>query len=94
MTIHEELQRTRTALLALEKSLMSLRNHLGAHIDVLRLLDDLERCTTDLRRLEDQIITPAHRELIVIPDDDRDHGLWGAGDVDHEGVGAPGRRAP
>ncbi len=27
---------------------MALRNHLGAHIDVLRLLDDLERCTTDL----------------------------------------------
>jgi hypothetical protein len=94
MTIHEELQRTRTALFALEKSLTSLRNHLGAHLDVLRLLDDVERCSSDLRRLEDQVRTPARVELMVIPDDDRDHGLWGAGDVDHEGVGAPGRRAP
>jgi hypothetical protein len=94
MTVHEELQRTRTALLALEKSLMALRNHLGAHIDVLRLLDDLERCSSDLRRLEDQVRVPVPAELMVIPDDDRDHGLWGAGDVDHEGVGAPGRRAP
>ncbi|GAB3930086.1 hypothetical protein ACFCV3_01860 [Kribbella sp. NPDC056345] len=94
MTIHEELHRTRSALLALEKSLMSLRNHLGEHLDVLRLLDDLERCTSDLRRLEDQVHVPVRGELMVIPDDDRDHGLWGAGDVDHEGVGAPGRRAP
>ncbi|MFK4086621.1 hypothetical protein ACI2LF_21110 [Kribbella sp. NPDC020789] len=94
MTIHEELQRTRTALLTLEKSLVSLRNHLGAHIDVLRLLDDLERCTTDLRRLESQVRVPVPAELTVIPDDDSDHGLWGARDVDHEGVGAPGRRAP
>ncbi|GAA0591279.1 hypothetical protein HPO96_04875 [Kribbella sandramycini] len=94
MTIHEELQRTRTALIALEKSLVSLRNHLGPHLDVLRLLDDHERCTADLRRLEEQIRIPQRAELMVIPDDDRDHGLWGAGDVDHEGVGAPGRRAP
>lgn len=47
MTIHDELARTRQAVLALEKTLVALRNR-----------------------------------------------LWGGGDVDHEGVGAPGRRAP
>ncbi|MGW6277100.1 hypothetical protein [Kribbella sp. NPDC055071] len=94
MTIHDDLDRTRQAVLALEKSLMALRNQLGPHLDVLRLLDDLDRCSTDLRRLEQQVGPPPRYELVVIPDDDTDHGLWGAGDVDHEGVGAPGRKAP
>jgi len=94
MTIHDELDRTRQVVLALEKSLMALRNQLGPHLDVLRLLDDLDRCTTDLRRLEEQIRAPRRHELVVIPDDDHDHRLWGIGDVDHEGVGAPGRGAP
>ncbi|MFG1626303.1 hypothetical protein [Kribbella sp. NPDC049227] len=94
MTIHDELANTRQAVLALEKTLMALRNRLGPHLDVLRLLDDLDRCSTDLRRLEQQVGAPRRQELVVIPDGDYDHGLWGAGDVDHEGVGAPGRRAP
>ena len=94
MTIHDELDQTRRAVLALEKSLAALRNQLGPHLDVLRLLDDLDRCSTDLRRLEQQVGAPRRHELVVIPDGDHDHGLWGAGDVDHEGVGAPGRRAP
>jgi hypothetical protein len=94
MTIHDDLDRTRQAVLALEKSLMTLRNQLGPHLDVLRLLDDLDRCSADLRRLEQQVGSPPRFELVVIPDDDTDHGLWGAGDVDHEGVGAPGRKAP
>ncbi|WP_350277826.1 hypothetical protein [Kribbella sp. HUAS MG21] len=94
MTISDELARTRSALGALEKSLAALRNRLGPHLDVLRLQDDVDRCSTDLRRLEQQVRAPRHHDLVVIPDDDRDHALWGAGDVDHEGVGAPGRRAP
>jgi hypothetical protein len=94
MTIHDELANTRQAVLVLEKTLVALRNRLGPHLDVLRLLDDLDRCSTDLRRLEQQVGAPRRQELVVIPDGDYDHGLWGAGDVDHEGVGAPGRRAP
>jgi len=94
MTIHDELDRTRNALQALEKALVGLRNQLGPHLDVLRLMDDVARCASDLRRLEEQVRAPHRHELVVIPDDDYDHGLWGAGDVDHEGLGAPGRRAP
>jgi hypothetical protein len=89
MTIHDELDRTRLALQALEKSLVALRNQLGAHLDVLRLLDDLDRCRTDLRRLEGQLRPSRRHELVVIPEGDYDHGFWA--DVEHEGLG---RRAP
>jgi hypothetical protein len=94
MTINDELDRTRRAVQALETSLAGLRNRLGEHLDVLRLIDDVTRCSADLRRLEEQVGVPSRYELVVIPDDDYDHSLWGAGDVDHEGLGAPGRRAP
>jgi hypothetical protein len=92
MTIHDDLHRTRRAVQALEKSLLALRNRLGPHLDVLRLLDDLERCSTDLSRLEQQVRAPRRRELVVIPEGDYDHGFWA--DVEHEGLGAPDRRAP
>ncbi|MEJ1105648.1 MULTISPECIES: hypothetical protein [unclassified Kribbella] len=92
MTIHEDLDRTRQAVQALEKSLLALRNQLGPHLDVLRLMDDLDRCATDLHRLEQQVRAPRRHELVVIPDGDYDHGFWA--DVEHEGLGAPDRRAP
>lgn len=92
MTIHDDLDRTRQAVLALEKSLVALRNQLGPHLDVLRLMDDLERCATDLRRLEQQVRAPRRHELVAIPEGDYDHGFWA--DVEHEGLGAPDRRAP
>ncbi|TDO69012.1 hypothetical protein EV651_10148 [Kribbella sp. VKM Ac-2571] len=86
MTISEDLDRTRAALLALEKALMALRNRVGPHLDVLRLLDDLERCTADLRRLEQQVRpAPLAGELVAIPDDDYDPDFWA--DAEHEGLG-------
>ncbi|GAB3838290.1 hypothetical protein [Kribbella italica] len=94
MTVNEDLDRTRQAIQALDRAVAELRIRLGPHLDVLRLMDDLARCTADLRRLEQQVRAPHRQELMVIPDDDREHGLWGAGDVDHEGLGAPGRRTP
>lgn len=90
MTISDELDRTRAALLALEKSLVALRNRLGPHVDVLRLLDDLERCAADLRRLEQQVsVRPRPHELVAIPDDDYAHDFWA--EAEQEGLG---RTAP
>ena len=94
MTIQDELGQTRRAVQNLEKALAGLRNQLGPHLDVLRLLDDVARCSSDLQRLEEQLRVPRLHELVVIPDDDYDHGLWATGAADHEGLGAPGRRAP
>jgi hypothetical protein len=94
MTIQDELSQTRRAVQNLEKALTGLRNRLGPHLDVLRLIDDVGRCSADLSRLEQQLAPPCRPDLVVIPDDDYDHRLWATGDADHEGVGAPGRRAP
>jgi hypothetical protein len=94
MTIHDELNRTRRAVQALEIAVVGLRNQLGPHLDVLRLIDDVARCASDLRRLEEQTRAPASHDLVVIPDGDYDHGWWAAADVDSEGLGAPDRRAP
>ncbi|HWD80454.1 MAG TPA: hypothetical protein VG497_16275 [Kribbella sp.] len=85
MTISDELDRTRAALAALEKSLAGLRNRLGPQLDVLRLLDDLSRCTADLERLEQQVRAPRRHELVVIPDDDYDHDFWAQ--AEQEGLG-------
>ena len=85
MTISDELDRTRAALFALDKSLAALRNRLGPQLDVLRLLDDLSRCTADLERLEQQVRAPRRHELVVIPDDDYDQEFWA--DAEHEGLG-------
>ena len=97
MNIYDDLSRAESAVRKLENAVQGLRAHLGPHIDVLRLADDVTRCAIDLSRLEDQ--TSAQRrvslqEVIVIPDGEYDTSLWADGDVDSEGLGAPGRRAP
>lgn len=98
MRIHEDLDRAERAVHCLESAVLSLREQLGPHLDLLRLADDVARCAADLKRLSDH--TPGHRrrvadhDLVVIPDGEYDPSLWPADDVDIEGLGAPGRRAP
>lgn len=97
MTIHEDLDRAQCAVRNLESAVLGLRAHLGTHVDVLRLSDDVVRCAADLSRLADQTSAPrrvAEHELVVIPDGEYDTALWAGGDVDDEGLGVPGRRAP
>ena len=55
MTIHDELDRTRRAVRRWRHALTGLRNRLGEHLDVLRLIDDVARCSADLGRLEQQV---------------------------------------
>ncbi|HET7328872.1 MAG TPA: hypothetical protein VFJ14_16495 [Nocardioidaceae bacterium] len=97
MSIHDDLYRAHAAVRDLQSAVLGLRAHLGTHIDVLRLADDVARCAADLGRLEEQT-SPARRvpehEFVVIPDGEYDESLWADGDVDAEGLGVPGRRAP
>jgi hypothetical protein len=97
MTINDDLTRARGAVRSLESAVRGLRTQLGAHIDVQRLADDIERCASDLSRLEQQAGTfrqTPERPLVVIPDGEYDTSMWSEGDVDAEGLGVPGRRAP
>lgn len=97
MTIQDDLGRAASAVRNLESAVLGLRAHLGPHLDVLRLADDVTRCSNDLSRLEDQESAqrrPPVQEVVVISDEQYDTSLWADGDVDSEGLGAPGRRAP
>lgn len=97
MTIHDDLSRAHASVRAMESAVLGLRARLGAHVDVERLADDVLRCAADLSRLDEQTATSprtSHQALIVIPDEEYDASLWADGDVDAEGLGVPGRRAP
>ncbi len=97
-TIEEELTRAVLAVRNLQSAVLGLRARLGSNIDVERLADDAERCTADLSRLEQHTLSRRtalpRQEFIVIPDGEYDPGFWADGDVDGEGLGVPGRRAP
>ena len=97
MTIHDDLNRAASAVRNLENAVLGMRAQLGPHLDVLRLADDVSRCSDDLNRLEDQLSPrrrPPPEEFVVISDEQYDTSLWAGSDVDSEGLGAPGRRAP
>jgi hypothetical protein len=97
MTIKDELTRAEQCLSALQNAAMGLRAHLGPDLDVVRLSDDIARCRDDVARLRTHVTVPHQLtadDFIVVPDHDYDAGLWAGGDVDAEGLGVPGRRAP
>lgn len=97
MTLSDDLNRAQGAVRDLQRAVAGLRVHLGSNIDIQRLADDVERCSADLTRLREHTPTtgPAgDQPLVVIPDQEYDASLWADGDVDAEGIGVPGRRAP
>jgi len=97
MTIKDELTRAEHSLNVLRHAAVGLRSHLGADLDVMRLTDDIARCCEDVARLRTHVPTPHQptmSDVIVVPDHDYDAGLWAGVDVDAEGLGVPGRRAP
>jgi len=97
MTIKDELTRAEHSLNVLRHAAAGLRSHLGADLDVRRLTDDIARCSEDVARLRTHVPVPPQptpADVIVIPDHDYDADLWAGLDVDAEGLGVPGRRAP
>jgi hypothetical protein len=97
MTIKDELTRAEHSLDVLRHAAAGLRSHLGADLDVTRLTDDIARCCEDVARLRTHVPLPHQptpADVIVIPDHDYDADLWAGLDVDAEGLGVPGRRAP
>lgn len=96
MSLQDELDRADEGLRALERAADALRSRLGTDVDALRLADDVAHCREDLARLRLQVRVPqpVPGEVIVVPDGDYDIALWRHEDVDAEGLGVPGRRAP
>lgn len=98
MTIHPDLDLTQKRLVDLERAVRRLEVCFGPHVDVQRLTDDVARFSADLARLRQHApkasSAVAHRDMIVISDEPYDPNLWADGDVDAEGLGVPGRRAP
>ena len=97
MSIHEELNRVEEGLRAVEGAALALRSRLGTDLDAVRLTEDITRCREDLARLRVHVRPPAQapvQDVIIVPDADYDAALWTDGDLDAEGLGVPGRRAP
>ena len=98
MSVEGELARAILAVRNLQNAVLVLRARLSSDIDVQRLADDAERCAADLSRLEQHTLSARvglpRQEFIVVPDEEYDPSLWACGDVDGEGLGVPGRRAP
>jgi hypothetical protein len=96
MSIHEELNRVEDGLRALEGAALAVRSRLGTDLDAVRLAEDITRCREDLARLRVHVRPPQPpvQEVIIVPDADYDAALWADGDLDAEGLGVPGRRAP
>jgi hypothetical protein len=97
MSIHEELDRVEEGLRALEGAALALRSRLGTDLDAVRLAEDVTRCREDLARLRLHVRPAAQapaQEVIMVFDADYDAALWAGGDLDAEGLGVPGRRAP
>lgn len=97
MSIQEDLNRVDEGLRALEDAALALRSRLATDLDAVRLAEDVTRCREDLARLRLQVRPPSQaavQDVIVVPDGDYDAALWADGDLDAEGLGVPGRRAP
>lgn len=97
MTIREDLNRVEQGLHVLEHAASGLRSRLATDVDVERLSDDIARCRADLARLRAHVRLPREatdQDVIVIPEGEYDTALWQGEDIDAEGLGVPGRRAP
>lgn len=80
---------------ALTRAVETLQSLYGDTLGIRRLVSDVHRLTDDLDELgprQPGHVAPGTVTLEPIPDEPYDDALWA--DAEHEGLGAPGRRAP
>ncbi|MBA2444018.1 MAG: hypothetical protein H0V49_01635 [Nocardioidaceae bacterium] len=96
MTSHDAEESTREAVAALRTSVQRLQAAQGDTLGVRRLVSDVDRLAADLDELGPPAPGhprgPAREDLEEIPDTPYDESMWA--DAEHEGFGAPDRRAP
>lgn len=96
MTTDQALRVTREAVTSLATAVARLRQEYGNTLGMARLSSDVDRFTADLDELGPP--APGHQrglapeDLLEIPDEPYDDSMWV--DAEHEGFGAPDRRAP
>ena len=96
MTSDEVLMATRGAVVALEAAVGRLQREYGDTLGIRRLSSDVHRLAADLDELgppqPGHRPSPALEDLLEIPDEPYDDSMWAG--AEHEGFGAPDRRAP
>ncbi len=92
----EPLEVAREAVATLASAVQRLSSHHGDTLGIRRLVSDVHRIVADLDELGPPAPghppSPAPEELMEIPDTPYDESMWS--DAEHEGFGAPDRRAP
>ncbi|KUJ66442.1 hypothetical protein ACZ90_36895 [Streptomyces albus subsp. albus] len=97
MSLTHDLTAAQRCLDDLDRAVTRLEQQVGSGPDIRRIRSDSGHLRESLALLRETapLAAPAekpHRELVIIPDTPYDASLWS--DVDDEGVGARGRRAP
>ncbi|NGO70330.1 hypothetical protein [Streptomyces boncukensis] len=94
-SLHEELTAAQRCLDDLARSISRLEERIGSGLEIRRVRSDAEHLKESLALLRDATPKAApqpRQEMVTIPDQPYDSGLWT--DVDDEGLGARDRRAP
>ncbi|MFG3252744.1 hypothetical protein [Streptomyces sp. NPDC048172] len=94
-SLHEELTAAQRCLDDLARSVSRLEERVGSGLEIRRVRSDTEHLRESLSLLRDatpKAVPEQHPEMVTIPDQPYDSGLWT--DVDDEGLGAQDRHAP
>lgn len=98
MSLHDELTDAQRCLDDLARSVGRLEERIGTGLEIRRVRSDTEHLKESLALLR-ATTPPQHPEprveMVSIPDQPYDRGLWtDAADMDDEGLGAKDRHAP
>lgn len=97
-SLQEELTAAQRCLDELARSVGRLEERVGTGLEIRRVRSDTEHLKESLALLKDaspKASPPSGTEMVTIPEQPYDRGLWTAsGDVDDEGLGAQDRHAP
>ncbi|MEU7313516.1 hypothetical protein [Streptomyces sp. NPDC007083] len=95
MSLHDELTAAQRFLDDLARCVGRLEKHVGTGLEIRRVRSDTEHLKESLSLLRATAPPPRAEppaEMVTIPDQPYDPGLWT--DVDDEGLGARDRHAP
>lgn len=95
MAVDDDLEAVARAVESVRQTVGTLRNRLGATVDVQRIEDDAIRLEADVNLLMRGLDVKRRRtrppeEIVYVPDKDYDPSLWA--EAEDEGLGSHGRQ--